>query len=260
VTRVLHALSAALLCAMTSSAVAAQALTPIRVPADPNAAVIVMDRIGGLTPRQNASPDLTVRSNGWVVAVETGLPDKVFTAQLSAEELQELLHFVIDDQSFFQISASDVQKQIDAENDRRGHVIKVDDLSTPVIRVTTAERSYEVSINGPSQWLRWYPSIRPLAQLAAVEKRLTRLKEEVMVGWLDGLEAVLEVANRYLKRDPSLPTLARTDYQRTLYSDAGQRTVYFERSPLSVSVSYPPYAEPQVSVRLAGTLLTLEPR
>jgi hypothetical protein len=213
-----------------------------------------MDRVGGFRgPRKNASPFLTVQADGKATAVLTEFPDKVFKEQLTPAALQELLHFVIDDQNFFQFNATEVQRQIEIENNQRGDVIKVSDVSTPVIRVTTADGSHEGSFNG-IQLAGAYPSIRPLAQLAAVDARLLRLYEEVKIG--SNLEAVLEIANQYLRRDPALPTLTRSDYQQTLYSEAvpDQRTVYFERilesgRRLSVSVLSAPNAPSQVRVR-----------
>lgn len=101
---------------------------------------------------------------------------------LSPAQLQELLHFVINEQRFFDFDPNVARADIVEEEKRRGVSMGVSDVSHTVIRVAIAGKAVESSFHAVALFSRNYPNARGLAQFAAIETRLHLLVNEIKKG------------------------------------------------------------------------------
>ena len=149
-------------------------------------------------------------------------------AKLSAEELQDLLRFAIDEQHFFQF---DPHKELEAEQERTGLMVDLFDGVTTVIRIQTSERDHEATFYGLYDYAMTYPAVKSLAQLLSVQNRLMHLVHEIDAGGKEAISAALKLANEYLRTAyPNIPALVLEDFR---YSDhtPDRRTIHFVPRP-----------------------------
>jgi hypothetical protein len=100
-------------------------------------------------------------------------------AKISAEELQDVLRFVIDEQHFFEFDSEIAEQEIEAEQERIGVTMTLSDGVTTIIRIQTAERDHTARFYGLYDYMTEYPAVKSLANLLAVQKRLSRLMSEI---------------------------------------------------------------------------------
>jgi hypothetical protein len=173
---VLSALLAPLACA----AGAGDPKAEVVLPKDPAAVVLTYDPGAGGFVRKGPPPYLKIQADG-AVTVTSLVDGSKKEAKLSPKELQELLRFVIRENDFFKVTAAKIAAGIkDAAG--KGPFIAVGGAGTSVIRVEADGRRHQVSYRGASAYLRAYPKVRPLAQFAAVEKRLSDYAAKVVKG------------------------------------------------------------------------------
>lgn len=172
------------LCVMTAVISAAQEKTSFPFPSDPSAVIITMDWRGGFNvsgPR-NVNPILTIRADGRVTVIDPWNRTADKEAVLSPAEIQELLRFAITEQDFFAFDAVSVRQAIEAEFKKAGGGTAISDLSDTVVQIRTANQEHEARYNALASWAQWYPNIKPLVQLRAIELRLTKLVDELRAG------------------------------------------------------------------------------
>ena len=163
---------------MILSSAVAQDRSPIPLPVDSSTPVITLQYRDGFPAQpipgqeQAKGPYLTIRADGRGTAGNINF-------SLSADELQELLHFVIDDQHFFDFDPKIAKADILDEQIRTGRGVSVADAGTTVVRVTTLGKDVESSFNAVTFWTQKYPNARGLKQFAEIEKRLRLLGEKV---------------------------------------------------------------------------------
>ena len=51
-----------------------------------------------------------------------------------------------------------------------------------IVHIGTANQEQEARYNTLETWAQWYPNIKPLVQLRAIELRLTKLVDELRTG------------------------------------------------------------------------------
>jgi hypothetical protein len=152
----------------------------ITLPKDPKVVVLRYDPGAGGFIRKGPPPYLQIRADGQVTVTslfdgskkESKLPDK---------QLQELLRFVIQENDFFNLTQAKIAKGVQ-EAMAKGPAIAVGGAGTSVIGVEANGKRHEVSYRAAGAYLRAYPKVRPLAQFAAVEKRLSDLAAAVAKG------------------------------------------------------------------------------
>ena len=153
---------------------------PIVLPKDPKALVLTFDPGAGGFVRKGPAPYLKIQADG-AMTVTSLFDGSKKESKLTAQQLQELLRFVIQENDFFNVTAAKMDAAIkDAAG--KGPFIAVGGAGTSVIRVQANGKKHEVSFRGASAYLRAYPKARPLAQFAAVEKRLSELAGKVAKG------------------------------------------------------------------------------
>ena len=170
---------------------AAMATTQHRLPADRDAVVVVFDSSGGFRAQpKTAAPILVVHASGRVTLANPS-EEGTIERNISAEQVQELLGYMLDENKFFDIDPAEVKRSIDdeeAEKQALAHqqgIVRVGpnrsaDATTILVRVQADGREHEVSFDSPHTLAREYPSIAKLARFRAIQVRLIQLQTELL--------------------------------------------------------------------------------
>jgi hypothetical protein len=217
-------LGVAVLWAVTITGAAAQVRPPIPLPADPSAAVIVLDDAtqsgygSCVLPRQ---PFLTIRADGSVLVVNSCANAVVGRGVLKPEELQELLRFAIEDQGFFSFDPAGSYKPLRPELENL--TIEVSHAKVTVLTIQTADRRHQTRVD--------LSSVRePSVQFDALEKRLLRLAEETKAGGKERVADALDHANEYLAQERrELRPFTIEDFRSAQQTGANQAEFVFYR-------------------------------
>jgi hypothetical protein len=166
-----------------------QSYAPIALPADPAAAVITLDWRGAalfLPPggQKNPNPPLSIRADGTIIVTDPAGVRGDLQARLSPTELQELLKFVVQEKDFFAIDGAAISSAIRAEEIRAGQGRRIFDAGEHLIRVKTADKEKEIRFYDLGFYAGLYPSdrfpsMKALADLHAIQLKLTRIETEI---------------------------------------------------------------------------------
>jgi RNA polymerase sigma factor (sigma-70 family) len=260
-------------------AASASPLMPaIRLPADPNAVVVRMERFVASSSRPAMT--LTITSDGRVVAqVPDGLlspaptdltshvraqgaetpKTTVLRGRLRGRELEDLLRFMLHEQEFFEFDPAALKSAIWERYQTDGNVSDSTDSTTTAYRVRTADRSHEV------RWTRlaksaWdFPDMKRLFQLYAVDRQLQREVYVLAAGGPERVEAAAAMMNKLAQPSyrlyPTAPRLTAADLFSVARSPDGSRTQFTfsrikegtVRSPLfEIAIDVPRQGEPSV--------------
>jgi len=152
----------------------------IVLPRDPKAVVLTFDPGAGGFVRKGEAPQLKIQADGQVTVVSPHDGTKK-EGKLTAQELDELLRFVVQDKDFYSLTTAKIDAGIqDAAG--KGPFIAVGGAGTSTITVENDGKKHEVKYRGASAYLRTYPKVEPLARYVAVEKRLSDLAQSVAKG------------------------------------------------------------------------------
>ncbi len=147
------------------------------------AEVITMDLRGGYGVfRKDHRPLLTILADGTVRVVNRSDKAPEIEAKISAEELQDLLRFVIEDQHFFDFDSVTARQELMAEEDKIGQHMTVSDGEMTMIRIRTAERDHQAEFYALHDYATEYPGVKQLANLSSVQDRLLHLFNEIKAG------------------------------------------------------------------------------
>jgi hypothetical protein len=230
--------------------------TPIVLPEKKTEPVITFGYRGGMVVRASPrAPILTVRGDGtFTVSADTKY--RTLNGAISQTELQDLLHYIIDEQRFFHLDSPEMRQGPGFKNGRE--VSNVSDALDTVFRIATAEKTSEISFYALDQFARLRPDV-PLAQhLTAIATRLREFVEgQQRASGRNAIDEAIIPANAFLKREvPEVPSLKRDDRQGCVNSDLeGGQVIRFKinlpnKPPSWIQVRYGPGAqEPEVSVR-----------
>jgi len=234
-----------------------------RLPKDPKSPVITLDYRGGYTPPKiSDKPTMSILADGTVILPKKFAHAKAYKGKLTAEELQDLLHFIIGTNEFFKYDAAEIKRTIDAEKQRitaaGGAIMRLADAATVVVRVHADGRTNEAS---------YYPSgideskIKPMRQFAAIRKRLQQVSSIVQLGGSEKVAKWLQLANAKLHAQfPDVKPLEAKDLQSGAERADGSIFVHFTRIPIgadgkpiagrvtSVTINQRPGQEPKVTV------------
>jgi RNA polymerase sigma factor (sigma-70 family) len=227
----------------------------IRLPADPNAIVLRMDRFVDSAPTVGLA--VTVYADGRVVAeLPQGLNSlsgealtwyvqnrlrpqqsdakppaiRVIEGRISAAELQGLLGFAIHEQEFLDFDCEEVKADIRDKYRSDGNVFDSNDATTTSFRIQTADNSHEAS------WFRltkaaWdFPKVERLLQLFALDQRLSRLYYVFLAGGPERIDAVVpkmnELVRDFYRLYPEVPQLTAADLLAVTPSEDGSHTTF----------------------------------
>jgi hypothetical protein len=258
-----HLLASAVLVALFVSTANASQAPSFDLPVDPSVPVITLKYVGGFTelPRQNINPMLTIRADGSVTVSDSLGRTKDIETNISAEEVQELLRFSLNEQSFLEFNTGDVLQAIVAQNARCGRSMRVEDGGTTVIHIRTADLDHEGSFNSLGVFAEAYPGVKSLGQLWTIERKLNRFVEEVKAGGKDVVSTAAEQASAFVKLQQDPVTFHTEDLQRTVMTPDGRRMLEFKRdredgTSISVNVEYKSDLPPSISGQLSRRLPT----
>lgn len=183
--------------------------------------VISLNYEGGRTRKPEfAGPLLSIYGSGLIRIRE---PFGVLTSKVSAKELENLTHFIVNDKKFFKIDADRIAKAIRAESIRTGKFAVIKDAPTTVISATTKTESENIRFYALHHYAQRYPDHAELARLSDVANRLEDIVTEVRLGGKSGLEELLVAANNTLKNQAAnIAPLSRDDLdtvQRVSHDD-----------------------------------------
>lgn len=178
----------------------------IEAPVDSQDPVIVLDYTGGFRrpdpPGFSRTPFLRIYGDGRLITGQNAPEHPVHELQLSNEELQELLTFVIKDQSFLELDSQTLKMLIEKVPNR----IQIMDAGTTEITVRTAEETHTVGVYALALIVKQMDFIRGVVQLHAIERRLKSLHTLAAVG-RESADQLVEEANKFLATNHSdLPT------------------------------------------------------
>jgi hypothetical protein len=151
---------------------------------------------------------LAVRADGRVEVqalspVGTETPAR---GQLAAEELQDLLRFVVHDQEFFAFNARLVDRDLRRAYLYDGLLDSPNDRVTTRVRVRTAEREHDAKWHQLASAALLFPEAERLHQLVRVERRLRNILMVLMAGGPERVGSLADWATRQLW--PTYPDLA----------------------------------------------------
>ena len=221
----------------------------ILLPPDQTVAVITLDFRGGYgPPRRDDRPMLTIFPNGVVRIVDGSGEVAPIEAKISADALQELLRFAIDEHHFLDFDNLAASQQLRAEEDKSGLRHTIIDASTTVIRIRTSERDHTGEFYALRDYLEVYPSVKLLQDLYAVEERLLKLSYEIEAGGEEGIAAALKLANEFLRKTyPTVPLLVPADFLYTRrYSPDRRRLVFVRKAAVRKETETDPVARVQM--------------
>lgn len=204
----------------------------IPLPKDPKAIVVEFSFKGGFTPpRKNNLPNLTVTAGGTVTASDP-FTNASATFQLPQEELQGLMHLIVAQKKFLDISEEKIAKAIQEEQKQKGVIgPMIADAATTVIKIKTADKEHEVKAYALSMQANQYKKIEAIQNLVAIEKALNNLLSTAWAGGPKAVESMLTVANAEIKKTfPELKPLAADDLRFARPNGQGGVMVTFHRS------------------------------
>ena len=219
IAQVLIALAMALPCS-------AQVTTPIRLPADPSTAVIVLEDRGyvGFSFRTNFNPVLTVRADGSVTAVDPLGDANGLQGSLSPAELQDLLRFAIEEQGFFSFTPSGIFEPVPPES---ACITFLNSHSkSTYVRIQTEDRQNEVLVDLSM-------GKQAIEKFEILETRLRGLAEVVKSGAKDKIPEALSRANDYLMQaHRELRPLTIEEFSKAFRNSSGiQEFVFRHKDP-----------------------------
>lgn len=229
------------------------AQTP-ELPDDPKAVVMSLDYQGGYTPRRvDKRPALAIRADGTVVLPSLFVRGKAFEAKLAREEVLALLKSIVIEDRFFEAAAAHAKDEV-GPLARCG--VSIRDASTTVITVRTKKKK----ATAKQEALRWVAQQRPkevtVNRLAAIERRLTTVKNVQLAGGPEKADDWLKRVNaKLLKKHPKAAPL-ELEHMTSVHHrpKGGRRIMYFRRVggiETQGSVSIPAKGEAKIDVRMS---------
>ena len=241
----------------------AQVKPAIPLPIDPSTVVITMDwqgtyRVGRMlsAPPIPPGPVLSIRADGTATAIaRADEPPREIRGVLPPDEIQQLLHFAVDEKEFFAINGADIQKAIADEQKRMGRGFTVSDSSNTIIHIETADKANDVKFYALDVYAKHYPAIKALQQLRTVEIKLEHIYLELMAGGKAEVARSLDRANAYMKQQDSAFSPLSADDLFTVQTVNGNKTTQFYRDQkngksLSVTVVETPNVPPIIKSQL----------
>ncbi len=163
-----------------------------KLPRGKKTTVVSLDFQGGFTPpRLKKTPTMSILADGTVQIPANYQGQKSHTGKISADDLQELLRFIIDENKLLEFDAKAIKAKIAKQGGPR---IAIADAATTVIRVT---------VDGKTKQASWYPSpgakLKELEQFQAIRGRLMRVRSIVELGGKKEALQWVDLANKELK-------------------------------------------------------------
>jgi hypothetical protein len=182
--------------------------------------------VGGLIRCRNGRAErsnLEIRADGRIQIERLGDCGAVFESRLSKDELQALLHEIVDGQQFLELTTPGIEDEIRAKRGPGPYLGRMGHAGDTVVRVRTADRDSEVTYNAPAVFAREYPGAKQIARFAEVVARLKTVANQVAdTGKQTAALAALKANNYLATARPDLPRVETVDHVRSFTSDSGR--------------------------------------
>ena len=207
---------------MAALAVAEEKPKTHTLPKDAATPVIVYDATGGMILRVNNEPLLEVLADGTVKAGDPWGQGRKVEGKISAEELQGLLRFILDQQKFSEITAKDLQLPAG---------MMVTDASTTTLTVDADGNQQHLSGRAVETVARRAGPNSPAARFETIVRRLDNLINVTKLGGAAATQKLLDAANAALKADhPKDGQVAAEDILRvSVPKDGGCEAVFVHK-------------------------------
>ncbi len=177
----------------------------LELPDDLREPVIVMDYVGGFRrpdpPGFVRTPFVSIYADGRVLTGRNAPEQEVYEFRLDADELEELVKFIVTEQKFFEQDSNALKDRIEQVPDR---MIVMDAPSTR-ITLRTRQKTHMVDVYALAMVARQLASIDGLQRLHAIEQRLKAVQTLAALG-RDVAERVVNQVNEFLaENDRRLP-------------------------------------------------------
>jgi hypothetical protein len=256
----------------------------LRLPADPDAVVLRMDRC--VDGSKGLGTRVTVFADGRVVTeVPEGLSSlhaqhltqfvrgqvpadkehqapkrKMLQGKLSAAELAELVRFVAQEQEFLAFDPNAVKVEIQDRYQSDAAVRDDTDATTTDFLIQLADCTHQVRWSRLDRSMWNFPEVQRLRQLRSVEFRLAHLHYVLLAGGPECVEAVAAKLDRlvepYYLKNPNVPRLTAADLSNVDPAADGSFVRYefmrpkarFDFKPLfAVSIQVPRQGNPFIN-------------
>ncbi len=211
-----------LLClfAITLLVPTARAAEKHTLPEAPGAIVILLDYKGGFTPpRENEDATFTIHADGKAVVGAPFGQSKKIEGKLTAEELQSLLAFILEENDFFDIATGPPIA-------RPG--LAIADAATTILRVQADGRDEGITYLG-------FGDDERLTKLRAITTRLQKEITRLHAGGEEQIARFTEIANEQLKKahPEAAPLTAENLTVAQHMVDDTRRLMYQRQLPLA---------------------------
>ncbi len=222
----------------------------VQLPRDPKTPIIILDFQSG-PKRDDPEPVLVIHADGRVVVSTAYGRSKRVETTIPVAEVQALLRYIVQEQAFFDFDEATTAAVKEA---MRAKALGIVHSATTVLRVKTATREHAVSFYALAASAKKYPDIKSLSRLAAVVRRLSRVRCESLAGGSDAVAKMLALVNEHLKQQyPDARPLTPADLHSTHWMGETMIVQFHrngERPDLYVagSVKQRPQGEAEVTV------------
>ncbi|MGE3804213.1 MAG: sigma-70 family RNA polymerase sigma factor, partial [Gemmataceae bacterium] len=202
-------------------------LSPVTLPADPQAPVVTLDLVAADAPA-GAQPLLSLLADGTAL---TPVDNDLLQANLEPAELQELLSFIVRKQAFFAKDSAALEAEMRQAAARKGLVHGFPHSSVSVLRVQADGRTHEVRLAALGDGLvRQYPEVEGVSQLNDIQQRLMKVVHLVRAGGKQGVALALDEANRRLQEEvPGAPALTASDLHEARVNGPATEVIFERR-------------------------------
>jgi hypothetical protein len=161
-------------------------------------------------------------------------------AQINNRRLQDLLHFVLSTERFFDIDTDAVKLAIHQQNSQRGSALAVFNAPTTIMELRLRDRTHRVEVHALEFQATSHANIPSLQRLVAIQRRLIQESGIALMGGekkLDKLaaRATKELRSKYPER-AGFTTAELVGVGRRKAD--GARVVHFRREESATVLSY----------------------
>ena len=220
------------------------------LPREPKAAVIILDSKGGMLRRVSADPVLQVNADGSILVGDPYGAGRKVEGTLTAEELQTLLGFILDQQQLAKITPDDLKMKA---------MMAVSDGITTVLTVNADDAAQQLSGYAVEMVAQQNGADSAAARFIVITKKLYGLADLTRLGGRPGLEKLIAAANTALKaQHPAEGQLVAGELKQAYAPAAGgAKAVFAHKVILStgkwhmvwVTVTQPASGDATVSVQ-----------
>jgi hypothetical protein len=200
-------------------------LIKIQLPMDPTDPILEYDSTGGfrmaLPQGFVSTPILRVYADGKVVTGGSAPEAKSCETKLSESQLNQLLHWVVNEKKFYEIDEQEIKRQL-LES---GNAMMVADAATSQFKLNLQRGSHQVDVYALMMMAPRNKEVEEMQTLLDVQRRCQLLVAKTTIGDDEEMRVLLEAVNsEFAKSQPNLNKFLANDVTfATRYKDGRYR-------------------------------------